>query len=282
MNKTIRPTMFGAIGLLAMLTSVPQQAIADAKLQSLLERKAATVERLHFKAKKALVTAAQDNTFSKYFHSHSDSEKTNHKHKIDQISLAVQNRFQVEEMCLIDPKGAEISRIVGKEIADDLADDEASASFFKPGFAAGPRKVHVSQPYMSADAHKWVVAYVTPIIVDGEKKAILHYEHTLEAFQSALNRDVADSGSVMLAVDPDGYVVSDSRADIAIDIKGDAKDRKTYFKAFDLGGMSLDDVRKSLGADSAKGSGTISASGKEYGVAYKAVSGWTIIAVRGL
>ena len=282
MSKSLRLNTFGAMGLLVALTSMPHQASADAGLQSLLERKAATIERLHFKAKKALVTAAQDETFAQYHYAHSDEEKTTHKSKIDQISLSVQDRFQVEEMCLIDPNGAEISRIVGKKIADDLAEDEASASFFAPGFAAAPRKVHVSPTYMSADADKWVVAYVTPLVVDGKKTSILHYEHTLAVYQTALNRDMADSGSVMLAVDADGYIVSDSRADIAIDIKDGAEDRKTYFKHFDLAGMSLDDVRKSLGSDRAKGSGTITASGKAYDVAYKAVGDWTIVAIKGL
>ena len=60
------------------------------------------------------------------------------KQKIDSISLNVQRNFHVEEMCLTNPHGSEISRIVGKEIAYNLSNEEAGAGFFAPGFAQKP------------------------------------------------------------------------------------------------------------------------------------------------
>ncbi len=201
------------------------------------------------------------------------------KPRIDQISLSVQSRFHVEEMCLINPEGAELSRIVGREIADDLADDETGASFFAPGFATPVRKVHISPIYMSVDANKWVTAYVTPIVVDGNKKAILHYEHTLRSFQDALNKRMErEKGVVLVAIDADGYVVSDSRKAIEINKKGDSEDRADYFDAFDLAGLNLTAVRNAAGGKADKGAGTVKAGGKSYSVAYRTVEDWTILA----
>lgn len=255
-------------------------ASAASKLDKLIAQKAATVERLHFKANKALVTAAQDKTFGLYFHA--DHQMRNQiKPRIDQISLSVQSRFHVEEMCLINPEGAELSRIVGREIADDLADDETGAIFFAPGFATPVRKVHISPIYMSVDANKWVTAYVTPVVVEGNKKAILHYEHTLRSFQDALNKRMErENGAVLVAIDADGYIVSDSRKAIAIDKKGDAEDRADYFDRFDLDGMNLSAVRNASGGSADKGAGTVKAGGKTYSVAYQTVEDWTILAFR--
>ena len=71
-------------------------------------------------------------------------ERSRLRERIDEISFAVQLKFAVEEMCLIDHHGAEISRIVGNEIAYDPATDEADAIFFKPAFEQASRTVHTS------------------------------------------------------------------------------------------------------------------------------------------
>ena len=263
----------------ALVVSVSQVASAASALDKLVAQKAATIERLHFKAKKALVTAAQDKAFEHYFHAHNHEERGEIKPRIDQISLAVQSRFHVEEMCLIDPRGAEVSRIVGREIADDLADDETGAIFFAPGFSSPAHKVHISPIYMSVDANKWVVAYVTPVVVDGNKKAILHYEHSLRPFQDALNKRV-DAGTVLVAIDRDGFVVSDSRATIMIDKRGDAEERDEYFRQFDLSKLNLAAVRNAIGGNGERGSGTLKAAGSSYSVSYQQVEDWTILAYR--
>ena len=77
-------------------------------------------------------------------------ERQTLKQRIDQISLRVQSRFHVQEMCLIDPEGAEISRIVGDEVAHDLALDEADAIFFRAGFrATSAASAHLADLYVA-------------------------------------------------------------------------------------------------------------------------------------
>ena len=182
----MKPLMTTLAIAVSLLFAAPVLA-DEAGIEGIVAKKAATLKLLHRKSKKALVNAAQDNSFAEYFSAHSDDGRSRIKERIDRISLHVQSRFHVEEMCLINVEGAEVSRIVGKEIADDLALDEADAIFFKPGFEQNPRKAYVSPTYMSPDADKWVIAYVTPILAAREKKAILHYEHTLAVYQDVLH-----------------------------------------------------------------------------------------------
>ncbi len=268
-----------AFSILAASTIVvlSTQALANqAGVEALAAQKAAIVERLHTKAMKALVNAAQDRHFGDYFAAHSHEEKSSLKDRIDQISLSVQRRFRVDEMCLIDPQGKEISRIVGDAIADDLADDETGAIFFRPGFAQEPRTVHVSPIYMSVDAEKWVVAYTTPIAKDGEKKAILHYEHGLEFFQEILNKNMNGADRFILAVNAAGWIVSDSRRPIAIGRREDSENPQTYFERFALANKSIDQLKDESG-DPNQGSGTLPAGGENYAFAYKTVHRWTIV-----
>lgn len=277
--RNLQAPRLGMILSAIFALSLPQSAFAATKMEGLVAQKTGTIERLHFKAKKALVTAAQDKTFDSYFQSHSEAGRSEIKPRIDQISLAVQSRFHVEEMCLINPKGAELSRIVGREIADDLADDETAAIFFAPGFAKPARKVHVSPIYMSVDANKWVIAYVTPVVVNGDKKAILHYEHTLKAFQNALNNRV-DADTAIVAIDANGFIVSDSRKTIAVGKKDQSDDPASYFDRFKLSGLDLDNLRKAVDGTELKGAGTVIAGGTSYSLAYSKVEDWTILAFK--
>jgi hypothetical protein len=107
-------------------------------------------------------------------------------------------------------------QINGNRIAYDLSQDAATAPFFEPGFAHPPRSVHVSPIYLSADVHKWVVAYVTPVVTAGDKRAILHFEHGLDVFQTFLTRDLPATQTRLLAVDRRGYVVVDSARQLPI------------------------------------------------------------------
>ncbi|MCB0058534.1 MAG: hypothetical protein KDE45_15965, partial [Caldilineaceae bacterium] len=184
-------------------------------------------------------------------------------------------RFAVEEMCLIDPAGSEISRIVGDRIAHDLSQDEARASFFSPGFDTPRRNVYVSPAYISADVDKWVVAYVTPVVVADKKRAILHYEHGLDIYQKLLNRDLEGTASYVLAVDADGYVVSDSRRVMSVARRADGDGRSAYFETFSFAGLDLASFRQQVDA----GAALTNVTGGPVDAAYSVVEDWTLIAV---
>ncbi|MDH3451520.1 MAG: hypothetical protein OEN20_03810, partial [Gammaproteobacteria bacterium] len=150
-----RLTMVLSATLLAMSPVAAQAASTNAV--ALAQKKAAIIGSLHKKAKKALVNAAQDKSFEAFLGASDESHRHAAKKRVDEVSLNVQSRFHVEEMCLIDASGPELARIVGNKIADDLSPDESEAIFFGPSFAQRPRTVFVSPLYMSPDAHKWVL-----------------------------------------------------------------------------------------------------------------------------
>ena len=267
-------------GLMTMaLLLAPGLAHADlAAVEALVAKKAAIVEMMHGKARKALVTAAQDDRYREYFIAASTDERAHLKAEIDRISLKVQAEFHVEEMCLIDPRGAEISRIVQNSIAYDLATNETENVFFTPGFALRPRTVYISPLYVSQDANRWVLGYVTPIVVDGTTRAILHYEHGLAVFQQALNKDESGDARYILAVDDEGRVISDSRQPISTEKKSDSAAPADYFASFALGDIDFPQLKARLGGGD-KGAGAVTAAGGRYDVAYQTVGHWTLIAV---
>lgn len=263
--------------LLACLAPGATAGAGD-EVDSLVARKSAIINSMHRKARKALVNAAQDKAFVEYYAAHDDGHRHSAKQKIDRISLKVQSRFNVEEMCLIDANGAEISRIVGDAIAHDLSPDESGATFFDPAFRLEPRRVLTSRIYLSPDADKWVVAFVTPIAHDERNKALLHYEHGLDVYHTALNKGLEGDRTFLLAVDEDGLVVSDSRASIDIARSGDREAARDYFARFELGGRSLEEVLASIET----GEPVIGKDGRRYRGATARAGRWTLLAFREL
>ena len=218
-------------------------------LAALVAKKAGVVDLLHTKAERALVTAAQDETFRQYFDAKTDDERTALRDHIDHIALSVQSKFAVEEMCLIDETGTEISRVVRKKIAYDLSTEEASANFFAPTFAESPREVFLAPIYISPDVHRWVTAYATPVEVHGTKKATLHYEHGLDFYESVLNAGIDPTGArVLLTATSEGWVIFDTRRKIPIEQIGESEDPKDYFEQLSVGGLSLEQLKQAIGS----------------------------------
>ncbi len=280
-------TMIGM--LIAVLLSWTGVALADqaAEMQDELAMRASLVERYHKKASRSLVTAAQDEVFKNYFLTTGAAEKKPLKEQIDQISLAVQAKYKVDEMCLIDAKGQEISRIVYREVAPDkdLSNEEASAPFFKPSFEQDGKQVHVSETYMSADSLRWVICYATPIVLDdGSKPGIYHYEMALYSLQDTVNKRLNKEQSYLLLVNRDGYVMSDSRQKFKLEIqeKDQEKDEillQDYFPGLSSGDYAALAGKVQLGST---GSDQFSDGGQEYMVAYRPLGydDWTAVLVQ--
>jgi diguanylate cyclase (GGDEF)-like protein len=119
---------------------------------------------------------------------------------------------QIGEACFIDRGGAESARAVKGKIAPlaDLSQDETGANFFRPGFAIEPGQVHHSEPYVSPDTNEWVIANTSPIpAVDGVKRAIVHFELTLES----IRRSARGSGgyAIQIIERASGRILVDTR-----------------------------------------------------------------------
>jgi diguanylate cyclase (GGDEF)-like protein len=95
----------------------------------------------------------------------------------------------IGEACFIDSSGEEFARVVRGDIAPaaDLSTEEEQAPFFAPAFALDVGQIHQTRPYVSPDTDEWVVANATLIPQsDGRKRAIVHFEVTVESFRRAI------------------------------------------------------------------------------------------------
>jgi hypothetical protein len=246
------------------------------ELEAWLAAKAGALEVIHRKAERALIGVAQDPSYGQYFQASDAAEQDQLKDRIDQISLETQRKFDVGEMCLINAKGHEISRIVEGAVADDLSTEEAKNIFFGPGFAERARSAYVSPIYISPDVHRWVIGYATPIEVDGDKKAILHYEHDLSAFQELLRQGLAGDRRHLLAVTAHGWIIADSRRQIPTGQQGESTAPSDYFEPFAIEGRSLQEIAAGLGGGE-RGHGSVELDGEPYGIAWQTVKDWTLV-----
>jgi diguanylate cyclase (GGDEF)-like protein len=119
----------------------------------------------------------------------------------------------IGEACFIDRAGPENARMVRgvRATVADLSPDESGAPFFAPTFALAPKQVYQARPYVSPDTREWVISNSTLMpAADGAKRAIVHFEVTIESFR----RVAASLGSQFDIVVVDartGQVVIDSR-----------------------------------------------------------------------
>ena len=182
------------------------------------------IQTLHQRASEDLVFALQNPLFIEYFElpetkngdiykdgvlQFTDKQREI-KNKLDRWIYDFQNKFQVDETCLIDTSGQEHTRLVLKGIAPDveLSSEEAGAPFFEQSFRKEKNQVHIQFPYVSPDTHRWVFAYTSPIVLgDGQKPAFYHFEMPLGVFQDS----VAIEQGRMYVLDPQGFIIADSQ-----------------------------------------------------------------------
>ena len=130
------------------------------------------------------------------------------KEELEQWIWNFQNKFDVDETCIIDVTGQEHARLVLQRIESDelLSPDEMESPFFEASFQKGMDEVHIEFPYVSPDTNRWVFAYTSPVILGNEKPAIYHFEMPITVFQDMVN---TDHGRIYV-IDPQGFVIADS------------------------------------------------------------------------
>ena len=134
------PLLFVIPLIVVMGTTTP----VNAQPQQLVKQKVKALFSVHRRAKKALLRAAGKPVIADYFREHSPEKKDQLRQEIEKLTLNIQRYFKVSEMCLIDEKGHEITRIEHGEIAHDLSTEEAKLPFFKSGFEAAEEEVVTS------------------------------------------------------------------------------------------------------------------------------------------
>jgi GGDEF domain-containing protein len=153
---------------------------------------ASTIESLFDEASKDLLLASQSSAFRMYF---KEPGKKGYWLAEQQKTLKHLRSIYPEildEACFIDSTGQEICRIVHDELAKevDLSSEEERSTFFKEAFGMEEGMVYQGRPMISEDTERWVLPNATPVMVDGRKAAILHFEVTMTYFQRLLDKAI--------------------------------------------------------------------------------------------
>lgn len=182
-----------------------------------LEDVAGFVEGYFEETQKDLLIASRNTAFAMYF---MEPAKRAHWVKEQQRTLKYLRSIypdMLDEACFIDANGKEVSRIVFDEISHehDLSSDESRSEFFRKAFLVDEGEVFQGRPVVSEDSHRWVLPNATPIVVDGRKEAILHFEVTLTYFQRLLKKHINPDRGHAFLLDGDGRFLAHTGMDLS-------------------------------------------------------------------
>jgi methyl-accepting chemotaxis protein len=161
---------------------------------------------------RALRLLADDQAFLRWYNDPaSRAELTAH---IDQRFTDLDTLYPgiVDEACFIDRKGPELAREVKGVTApvSDLSPDESKSDFFGATFDLPVGFVHQNIPYVSADSKRWVVSNSTPLEINGNQVALVHFEVSLESLRLRLKESLPEGGRIRVIDDRSGAVVVDT------------------------------------------------------------------------
>jgi signal transduction histidine kinase/CheY-like chemotaxis protein len=184
---------------------------ARAELQRRNESAAGNIDDLTARAAQALLLARHDPAFDAFYSAAPNTPEREAARSVIERQVAyMQKLFDIDEICLIDAKGAEDVRGVGGTIApqQDLSPDETGNQFFAAALALNDGQVYrSSDPYISEDSNDWAVAHATPIVLsDGRHAGVLHFEIPLAWFSAVLQTPTADGGYSFLMT-RDGHML---------------------------------------------------------------------------
>jgi diguanylate cyclase (GGDEF)-like protein len=122
----------------------------------------------------------------------------------------------VSEVCFIHGSGAENARVVSSHLADvtQLSRNESANPFFAPTMNLKPGQVYQAAPYLSPDAHRWVISNSTMLPFAGEP-ALLHFEVTLDSFRETLQQ--VSNGQAFLVDAKTGTIMLDVQQAATVD-----------------------------------------------------------------
>lgn len=175
------------------------------------------VEDYFEQSQKDLLVASKNTAFTMYF---LDPARRPYWVKEQQRTLRylrIMYPDMLDEACFIDSSGREVARIVFDEVSHEheLASDEGRSEFFVKAFLANEGEVFQGRPVISEDTHRWVLPNATPIMVNGRKAAILHFEVTLTYFQRLLKKHVNPDRGAAFILDGDGRFLAHTALDIS-------------------------------------------------------------------
>ena len=221
---TIIVATIGSLGFMAYTTI--ESTVVDARIQDMKQvviEKSNQIDNLHDRASEDIVFAVKNPRFAEYFelddtrngNIYDDnnvlqytSSQIEIKSKLESWIYDFQNKFTVDETCVIDRSGQQQTALVQKNIlpAENLSSKKAGAAFFDPSFEKNDGESYVQYPYVSPATERWVFAYTTPILTYNDKPAFYHFEMPMYVFQNLISTDVGR----MYVIDSGDYLVADN------------------------------------------------------------------------
>ena len=224
-----------------------ESAVIDARILDMKQvviEKSNQINNLHDRASEDIVFAVKNPSFADYF----ELEDTRHgnvynddnvlqytsnqeeiKDELESWIYDFQNKFTVDETCVIDRSGQQQTALVQKNIlpAENLSSKKAGAAFFDPSFEKNDGESYVQYPYVSPATERWVFAYTTPILTYNDKPAFYHFEMPMYVFQNLISTDVGR----MYVVDSGDYLVADNHSTFNSEVGAGKKgqDPSEYF-----------------------------------------------------
>ena len=234
-----------SLGFMAYTTI--ESAVIDARILDMKQvviEKSNQINNLHDRASEDIVFAVKNPSFADYF----ELEDTRHgnvynddnvlqytsnqeeiKDELESWIYDFQNKFTVDETCVIDRSGQQQTALVQKNIlpAENLSSKKAGAAFFDPSFEKNDGESYVQYPYVSPATKRWVFAYTTPILTYNDKPAFYHFEMPMYVFQNLISTDVGR----MYVVDSGDYLVADNHSTFNSEVGAGKKgqDPSEYF-----------------------------------------------------
>lgn len=187
------------------------------ELRWTVDETSSLVEDHFIRTAKDLLIASQNTAFEMYFLDPENRDRWVAEQGRTLRYLRSVYPDMLDEACFIDSTGQEVSRIVQDELAHehDLSSEEERQTFFQRAFELDEGEVYQGEPIISEDTHRWVLPNATPIVVNGEKKAILHFEITMTYFQRLLKKAVNPDRGVGFVLDGDGRFMAHTERDIS-------------------------------------------------------------------
>ena len=221
---TIIVVTIASLGFMAY-TAI-ESTVVDARIQDMKQvviEKSNQINNLHDRASEDIVFAVKNPRFAEYFelddtrngNVYDDnnvlqytSSQIEIKSKLESWIYDFQNKFTVDETCVIDRSGQQQTALVQKNVlpTENLSSKKAGASFFDPSFEQDDGESFVQYPYVSPATKRWVFAYTTPIVTYNDKPAFYHFEMPMYVFQNLVSTDVGR----MYVVDSGNYLVADN------------------------------------------------------------------------
>jgi methyl-accepting chemotaxis protein len=185
------------VGLAAMTASLAMVGVqiqhsasqeADTAVQAQADRSAANISALFDAWRDELLVASSNAALTDWF-THPERRATLQA-AVDGQLMRLHSIYPklIDEACFISFQGPELARATKGVVAGpaDLSPDESTNAFFTPTLAMGPGQVWQNPPYLSVDSHRWVISNSTPIMVNGRKAALLHFEANLDAVRTRI------------------------------------------------------------------------------------------------